>query len=98
MEVPAFLARQFLVPGSLRNTRGGFSLEVQNPIADGTLVGVGRIAVDGEAIAPDAVSAVRVADPEPILARRISREHPVAVRRGDRVTLIAGEPLTGGEH
>ena len=99
MQVPAFLARQFIVRGSLRNTDRGFSLEVQNPIGDGTLVGVGHIVVDGRAIPQGAVSAHRAGDAAPILATSITREQPVSVRRGDRVTLfVEGERLAPGDH
>ena len=52
VNVPDFIARQFYVAGSLRNTTDGFELEAQNPMGSGTLVGVGRLRVDGEQLAP----------------------------------------------
>lgn len=99
MQVPAFLARQFYVVGSLRNTADGFSLDAQNPIGDGNLVGVGRIAVDGEVVQLDRVSAQREADAIPLRASDVDRFHPIRVSRGDRVTLsVAGPALGPGEH
>jgi len=99
VEVPSFLARQFYVAGSLRNTPSGFRLEARNPLGAGTLVGIGRIAVDGHAIAPEAVAALREGDAEPIRASDVSRFRPIKVAVGDRVTLIVdGEPLAAGQH
>ena len=47
MRVPGFLARQFIVPGSLVNTETGLSVGARNPIGDGQLVGIGHIRIDG---------------------------------------------------
>jgi hypothetical protein len=99
MQVPGFLARQFYVKGSLRNTEGGFQLEAHNPMGQGTLVGVGRIAVDGQTIEPGLVRAVRAGETEPIHAAEVSRERPIRVDKGDRVTLhISAAPLSPGDH
>jgi hypothetical protein len=99
MQVPSFMARKFYVAGSLRNTAGGFSLQAQNPLGSGTLVGVGGLSVDGHAIALEAVSAVREGESEPIRAVDLSRLHPIRVAVGDRVTLeVAGDQLASGEH
>jgi len=99
MQVPSFMARKFYVAGSLRNTAGGFSLQAQNPLGSGTLVGVGTISVDGHAIPPEAVSALREGEAEPIRAIDLSRLHPIRVAVGDRVTLqVAGDHLASGEH
>ena len=68
-------------------------------MGSGTLVGVGQIRVDGRDIAPEAVSAQRAGDAQPIRAQEISAVHSVAVAQGDRVTLhVTGEPLAAGEH
>ena len=99
MNIPGFVARQFYVAGSLRNTDLGFELQAQNPMGSGTLVGVGKLRVDGRDIAPESVTAQRSGDAEPIRAQEISRFKPVSVFKGDHVTLhIAGEPLSVGEH
>ena len=53
MNIPGFLARQFYVSGSLRNTDTGWELQAHNPMGDGTLVGVGTIKVDDTVIPVD---------------------------------------------
>ena len=40
MNIPGFIARQFYVSGSLRNTDTGWELQATNPMGDGVLVGV----------------------------------------------------------
>jgi hypothetical protein len=99
VNIPGFIARQFYVSGSLRNTDSGWELQAHNPMGDGTLVGVGKIKVDGTEIPVDAVSARRSGDTEPIRAVDVSKQRPVSVFKGDRVTLaVDGAPLTAGEH
>ena len=99
MNIPGFLARQFYVSGSLRNTDSGWELQAHNPMGDGVLVGVGKMRVDGRDIPAAAVTARRSGDPEPIRATEVSRSRPVSVFKGDRVTLhVDGEPLAAGEH
>ena len=99
MNIPGFIARQFYVAGSLRNTDTGWELQAHNPMGDGTLVGVGKIKVDGAEIPVEAVSAQRTGEAEPIRAADVSRQRPVSVFRGDRVTLaVDGPQLALGEH
>ena len=99
MQVPGFIARQFYVKGSLRNTANGFQLEAQNPLGDGTLVGLGRVSVDERIIPADAIAAFRHGDPAPLEATSLSRERPIAVRKGDRVVLsVRGSQLAPGDH
>jgi hypothetical protein len=99
MNIPGFLARQFYVAGSLRNTATGWQVQAQNPMGAGTLVGVGKMRVDGVDIPPDAVTAQRSGDAEPIRAQDVTRFKPVSVFKGDHVTLhVAGAPLAPGEH
>jgi hydroxymethylglutaryl-CoA reductase (NADPH) len=94
-----FLARQFYVSGSLRNTNSGWELQAHNPMGDGTLVGVGKMRVDGREIPADAVTARRSGEAEPIRATEVSRSRPVSIFKGDRVTLhVDGEPLAAGSH
>lgn len=99
MNIPGFLARQFYVAGSLRNNESGWELQAQNPMGAGTLVGIGKLRVDGRDIPAESVTAQRSGDAEPIRAQNVSRTHPVSVFKGDHVTLhIDGEPLPAGEH
>jgi hypothetical protein len=99
VNVPGFIARQFYVAGSLRNTGEGWELKAQNPMGSGVLVGVGRLRVDGTDIPAEAVTAQRDGDAEVMSASDVSRERPVRVAKGDKVTLrVAGAPLTPGQH
>jgi hypothetical protein len=99
VDVPGFLAKQFYVSGSLRNTATGFRLEARNPMGSGTLVGIGRLAVDGQTIESSAVSALRADDPTPIQAASVDKFHPIRVQKGDHVALlVAGAPLAPGSH
>ena len=99
MQVPGFLARRFYVAGSLRNTATGFQLQAQNPMGAGTLVGIGKLSVDGRQIPAEAVSAVRDGDPTPLHAKDVSPRQPIRVAVGDRITLfVAGQPLPPGRH
>lgn len=99
MKIPGFIARQFYVDGSLRNTARGFQMQAQNPMGDGVLVGVGQIRVDGRDIDPGSVTAQRDSDPQPVSASQVDAQHPVSVSKGDRVTLhVAGAPLAPGQH
>ncbi len=99
MRVPGFIVRQFYVGGSLRNNGDGFDLQARNPMGDGALVGIRRIAVDGTVIEPTAVSARRNGSDEVIPATVVSRQSPVSFRKGDAVTFhIAGHVLAAGKH
>jgi len=99
VNIPSFIARQFYVAGSLRNTENGFELQAQNPMGEGVLVGVGKMRVDGHDIPAENVTAQRTGEAEPIRAQDVSRERPVSVFKGDRVTLaVAGQHLTPGQH
>src|SRR5687768_9823639 len=94
-----FFARQFYVSGSLRNTDSGWELQAHNPMGNGTLVGVGKMRVDGRDIPAETVTAQRSGETDTIRAADVSRTRPVSIFKGDRVTLaIAGEPLATGEH
>ena len=99
MNIPGFIARQFYVAGSLRNTESGFELKAQNPMGSGTLTGVGKLRVDDRDIDAASVTAQRSGDPAPIRAQDVTRQKPVSVFKGDEVTLhVSGAPLSPGEH
>ena len=99
MRVPGFVLRQLYVQGSLRNESGGFSLQARNPLGDGTLVRIGRISIDGQAIAAEDVSARRDGDATLYRAADVSPTSPVRFQRGDVVTFhVTGWQLDPGEH
>lgn len=99
MKIPGFIARQFYVAGSLKNTPNGFQMQAQNPMGSGVLTGVGQLRVDGREVDPSSVTAQRDGDPQPMSARDVSPANPVNVSKGDRVTLhVEGAQLAPGEH
>jgi hypothetical protein len=99
MRVPDFVIRQLYVAGSLANEGDGFRLQARNGLGDGTIVGIGRISVDGCAIEPAAITAVRSGEDVIHRALDVSPAAPVAFRRGDVVTFrVAGRTLSPGEH
>jgi hypothetical protein len=99
MRVPGFMVKQFYVAGSLRNTATGFSVQARNAMADGWLVGIGAISIDGVAIEPAAVTAHRAGESTIYHATEVSRTSPVAFRKGDVVTFdITGLTLNDGAH
>jgi len=99
MRVPDFLVRQFYVSGSLQPEGDGFRLQARNGIGDGTLVGIGRISVDGVVVDPASVTATRDAEDRIHRAIDVSRLAPVSFRRGEVVTFhVAAHPLAAGEH
>jgi len=99
MRVPDFLVRQFYVSGSLQPEGDGFRLQAQNGMGNGTLVGIGQVTMDGQAIDPAAITASRAGDDTVHRAADVSRRAPVTFNRGDVVTFhIAGHPLAAGQH
>ena len=99
MNIPGFIARQFYVAGSLRNTDSGWELKAHNPMGNGVLTGVGQMRVDDHDIAPETVTAQRSGDAQPIRALDVTRTNPVNVFKGDQVTLhVTGKALTPGDH
>jgi hypothetical protein len=93
------MLRQLYRTGSLRNEPDGFSLQAHNPLADGTLVRIGRIRVDGQDIESVEVTARREGDPTVYRALDVSPTSPVTFRRGDVVTFhVAGWQLDPGDH
>ena len=99
MRVPDFLVRQFYVKGSLQPEGDGFRLQARNGMGDGTLVGIGRVIMDGQVIDPSAISAELVGTDTVHQAVDVSRSSPVSFSRGDVVTFhIKGHPLSAGQH
>lgn len=100
MRVPDALVRQFYVAGSLRSTPDGWALEAQNPFGDGTITGVGPLALDGIDV-PVASIRATVGTAEPVEADAIDRFHPLRLPQGERVRLeveVEGAALAPGDH
>jgi hypothetical protein len=99
MRVPDFMVRQFYVSGSLQHEGDGFRLQARNGLTDGTLVGIGRISVDGQLVDTAVVTATRAGEDAVHRAADVSHQSPVSFRRGEVVTFhVAGHRLAPGEH
>ena len=99
MRVPDFLLRQFYVKGSLQHEGDGFRLQARNGMGNGTLVGIGKVAVDGTVI--DAANITATLNDEDTVhhAADVSPTAPVSFSKGDVVTFhIAAHALAPGEH
>jgi len=92
-QIPTFMLKQLYVPGSLQNTESGFRFLVRNPFFDGTLVGVVKVAVNGQEIDLDCIFAAGWA------ARSVTCEAPLSFPRGAELEVtVAAEPLPSGRH
>jgi hypothetical protein len=68
-------------------------------MGNGTLVGIGKVVMDGQVIDPATITASRVGEDTVHRASEVSRRAPVTFARGDVVTFhIAGYPLAPGPH
>ncbi len=99
MRIPDFLVRQFYVSDSLRHEGGGFCVQARNGMGDGTLVGIGKISVDGTVIDAALITATLEGQDVVHHAAEVSPRAPVSFSRGDVVTFhIADYPLAEGKH
>ncbi len=100
MDVPGFLVARFYEQGSLRSTADGFELRAHNALGDGTLIGLGRILVDGRLVDPASVEAIPDDGSDPIRATEVTALRPIRVRKGTAVTIRVREAtaLSKGRH
>ena len=89
------LLKHLYTVGSLRNLDDGFRFEVKNRVFDATLVGVDRLAIDGEPVALDAV--VLEFDHQEVPANGVGDGVPFPLRAVVGVR-VAGAPLDDGDH
>ena len=94
--IPPILLRKLYVPNSLRNQGEQFSFQLRNQIAPGTLVGLPRLAVDGEDRPLDGVTLTTKAGTR--CACGLSDDAPLAFEVGELVTVSVPGTLTAGEH
>ncbi|MDH4046213.1 MAG: hydroxymethylglutaryl-CoA reductase, partial [Gemmatimonadota bacterium] len=55
MFVPSLVLRQLFTNGSLRNVADGVQFSIKNRLSDAALVGLSRVAINGEDVPPDAL-------------------------------------------
>lgn len=91
--IPSFMLKQLYVSGSLRNTGNGFRFLVRNPFFDGTIVGVHKVAVNGQEVD---LACIKAAGWE---ACSVTALAPLNFPRGAELEVeIDGEPLPSGRH
>lgn len=92
-QIPAFMLKQLYVNGSLRNTDSGFRFSVRNPFVDGTIVGVHKVAVNGQEFN---LACIRAAGWE---ACSVTADAPVNFPRGAELEVeVEADPLPSGRH
>ncbi|NLE77365.1 MAG: hypothetical protein GX605_11520 [Chloroflexi bacterium] len=95
--IPAFMLKKLYVQGSLANTPDGFSLALKNTLAQGTIVGMRPLVVDGREYPPDSIT-VTIAGLS-VSAAKVGKQTPHAFPIGVTATLqVQAEPLVHGEH
>lgn len=96
--IPTFLLKKLYVKGSFKNTPTGFQLALQNTLANGTLIGVGTIHIDGREILPDKIF-ITVGDQAPVRASDIALATPRVFPLNTTVTFrVEDQPLAPGAH
>ncbi len=98
MTIPSLLLEKLYTLNSLKNTGAGAQFAIKNRLSDAELVGVGRIAIDGNALALDRVR-LRLTDGTALAADAVDAVHPVPFPLSSIVTVETAEPdLSIGPH
>jgi hydroxymethylglutaryl-CoA reductase (NADPH) len=100
MEVPSMLLKQLYDYNSLHNTGDGdVQFTVVNRLSDASLTGVGRVALDGEAVAPENIR-LCTGEGQTLAPGDVSEEEPLAfaVQQSLDVVLEGRGPLAEGKH
>ena len=96
--IPTFLLKKLYVKGSFKNTAHGFQIALRNTLAQGTLIGVGAIQIDGRDIPRDKIF-ITLDDAAPIRASDVSFDAPRAFPLDVTVTFrVEDQPLAPGVH
>lgn len=96
--IPPVLLKRLYVKGSLRAQGDGFSLDLKNIIAPGTILGFKGLELNGVPLPPEQVTVVQP-DDRPRAATEISADQPLQFPLGATFTLrVKGTPLGAGDH
>lgn len=97
MAVPSFLLKKLYVKGSLKNTGNGFEFTLKNNLAPGTLIGVGPVTLDDEAIPQEKIT---FSSPQgDVRADQVSSRSPLVFGLNAEVKVdVAGQALDAGAH
>ena len=96
--IPTFLLKKLYVKGSFKNTAHGFQIALRNTLAQGTLIGVGAIQIDGRTISHDKIF-IALDNGAPVRASDVSFDAPRAFPLDVTVTFrVEDQPLSPGAH
>ena len=97
VKVPGFLLKKLYVKKSLKNVDDGFQFELNNVLANATIVEPITLIVDKEEIPVDNVEIV-IGDKN-LKAGDISADNPIAFNVKTRITIVVkGKKLESGKH
>lgn len=95
--LPAEMLRRLYQTGSLRPTDDGFELVLTNPLAPGTIIGIGPILIDNNEFPPAQITVLAGRSERP--APRIDERAPVQFAINGQVRLqVAAARLAPGLH
>jgi hydroxymethylglutaryl-CoA reductase (NADPH) len=99
LKIPSLILKQLYTFGSLENTADGARFTVKNRLSDATLVGLKRIAVDGEEVPPERVR-FELQGGESVPGTALGESRPLAfgLRQVIGVALSGVGPLAKGNH
>lgn len=96
--IPTFLLKKLYVKDSFKNTANGFELALRNTLAPGTLIGFGKLEIDGQEIPLDKLF-ITVGDGPSLPASELSPENPRLFPLNTKVELrIQDHTLAPGKH
>lgn len=99
LKIPSLILKQLYTFGSLENTAAGVRFAVKNRLSDAALVGVKRIAIDGQEVPVDRIH-FELTSGERVAASTLGEGKPLAfaLRQVIYVALAGIGPLDKGNH
>ncbi len=97
LEVPVELFRGLYVPGSLKNTAGGFQFKLKNNILEAVVNSVDSIVVDGATYTAEAIS-VKAGDTVSACSDVCAADPFLLALDAEAVFMVKGPALTPGDH
>lgn len=95
--LPAEMLRRLYQRGSLRERGDGFELMLTNPLAPGTIIGVGPILIDDNEFPPTQITVLAGRSERP--APRVDERAPVQFAINSQIRLqVTAARLTPGPH
>lgn len=95
--VPPFMLKKIYVPQSLKNTEDGFTFQLKNNLAPGTITAFKPVLVDGQPCDPDKTFATK--GTESVAVSQISASHTLTFALNVITSIVVkGAPLSPGQH